>query len=105
MKKKEIVEVSWNLAGKRTSLTDQTGTTSYAYNTTTSLEVAKRFDSGYGIVAIDLNLVNSEKKVPMYEFWGSSDYEGEIAYAYGVAEQEISVYKYIPSSAIVGYIP
>ncbi|EFM08672.1 YD repeat protein [Paenibacillus curdlanolyticus YK9] len=45
LKKKEIVDASWNaiageetisfgydLAGKRTSLTDQTGTTSYAYN-------------------------------------------------------------------------
>jgi len=74
-------------------------------STTTSLEVANKFNSGYGIVVIDLNLVSNDKKVPMYEFWGRTDYEGELAYAFGVAEKEISVYKYIPNKAIVGYIP
>lgn len=41
----------------------------------------------------------------MYEFWGRNGYESEVAYAYGVAEQEISVYKYIQLNAIVGYLP
>ncbi|MCD1260165.1 S8 family serine peptidase [Paenibacillus athensensis] len=73
--------------------------------TTKDFSVAQRFNSGNGIVVIDLNKVNSEKKIPMYEFWGNDDLEGGLADVYGFAEQEISVYKYIPQSAIVGYVP
>lgn len=74
-------------------------------STTYDLDVAWKYNSGYGTVIIDLDLVNSEKRIPMYEFWGYNDYERELAHAYGLAEQEVSIYKYIPQNAIVGFIP
>lgn len=76
--------------------------------TTIDLDIAQKFNSkgdNRGIVVIDLNLVTSKKAIPMYEFWGREDFEGELAYAYGEAEKEVSIYQIIQQSAIVGYIP
>lgn len=75
--------------------------------TTRDLKIANgRFKGEYGIVVIDLNKVNSIKKSAQYEFMGLYEPFG-VEYAAEMAENdsEVSVYKYIPKSAILGWIP
>ncbi|MGM1019535.1 MAG: hypothetical protein ACQEXV_03055 [Bacillota bacterium] len=76
-------------------------------STTHSLHIAKDVfnKEGRGVAIINLNLVPSRRVQPQYEFWGVGGRAGEWAEAFGFAEQEVSVYKYIPTKAIVGYLP
>lgn len=75
--------------------------------TTRELRIAnERYRGKHGIVVIDLNKVSSIKKSAQYEFMGLYEPFG-VEYAAEMAENdsEVSVYKYIPISAIVGWIP
>ncbi|WP_238654562.1 RHS repeat domain-containing protein [Paenibacillus piscarius] len=75
--------------------------------TTRDIQIAlKRFNSGHGIVVIDLNKVQSIKKSAQYEFMGVYEpFGAEYAAEMAESDSEVSVYKYIPINAIVGLIP
>lgn len=75
--------------------------------TTRDIQIAlKRFNSGHGIVVIDLNKVQSIKKSAQYEFMGVYEpFGAEYAAEMAANDSEVSVYKYIPINAIVGLIP
>lgn len=75
--------------------------------TTRDLRIANgRFKGEKGIVVIDLNRVPSIKKSAQYEFMGVYEpYGAEYAAEMAENDSEVSVYKYIPISAIVGWIP
>lgn len=73
-------------------------------STTRSLEVAQAYNSGNGIVAIDLNQVNS----PMVELWTQAPPTlvggtQSIPYWRSVFAQEVTVYQTIPRSAVIGW--
>ena len=74
-------------------------------STTSDLSVAKGFNqsgSGYGIVKIDLNKVNSPS-YKGYEIYPRVNGKEGLPYHYSVWQQEISVYQSIPFEAIVDY--
>ncbi|MHA6530785.1 DUF6531 domain-containing protein [Paenibacillus sp. BAC0078] len=75
--------------------------------TTRDLRIANgRFKGERGIVVIDLNRVPSIKKSAQYEFMGVYEpFGAEYAAEMAENDSEVSVYKYIPISAIVGWIP
>ena len=74
-------------------------------STTLDIDVAREFNSagsGYGIVKIDLNKVDS----PIYkgyEIFPRTNSADSLAYHYSVWQQEISVFQYIPREAIVDF--
>ena len=74
-------------------------------STTSDLSVAKGFNqsgSGYGIVKIDLNKVNSPS-YKGYEIYPRVNGKEGLPYHYSVWQQEIYVYQSIPFEAIVDY--
>lgn len=74
-------------------------------STTTSLDVARGYESRFGIVAIDLRKVSSIKIVQAKQYQSNSKILNErIAYNRAVWSQEISVYQYIEQGAIIGYV-
>lgn len=72
-------------------------------STTKNLDIAKAYDSGYGIVAIDLNKVNATQ----VEVWRHAPrvnaFEG-LAYHRSIWAQEVTIFQEIPNSAIIGFI-
>ncbi|MVP02564.1 hypothetical protein [Paenibacillus lutrae] len=74
-------------------------------STTTSLTVARGYDSGNGIVAIDLSKVPSPKvhQGALYNK-NSDNFDERLAYNRGVWSQEISIFQFIPQGAITGYV-
>jgi hypothetical protein len=68
------------------------------------LDIAQAYDSGNGVVAIDLSKVPSLQ----VEVWQSAPrvngVEG-LPYFRSIFGQEVTVYKTIPQSAVVGYVP
>ena len=71
--------------------------------TTKELDVARGFDSGKGIVAIDLNKVSSTQ-LKAWELYPRVNGEAGLPYHYSIWQQEISVYQNIPIEAIVGTV-
>ncbi|WP_234991571.1 RHS repeat-associated core domain-containing protein, partial [Pectobacterium actinidiae] len=72
-------------------------------STTKDLDIARSYDSGHGIIEIDLNKVSS----PNVEVWKTAPRvngtEG-LPYHRSIWAQEVTVYKDIPNSAIKGVI-
>jgi hypothetical protein len=70
-------------------------------STSRNLEVAKAFDSGNGVIAIDLNKVNSFQA----EVWQTAPrvngVEG-LPYHRSIWQQEVTIYQHIPPEAILG---
>jgi hypothetical protein len=63
--------------------------------------VAEGFNSGNGVVKIDLSRVSS----PRLDAWKFLPrLPGELAYHYAIWTQEVSVFQYIPPGAIIGYV-
>jgi hypothetical protein len=64
-------------------------------------EVAKSYDSGYGVIAIDLNKVGSLK----VEVWRTAPrvngVEG-LPYHRSIWAEEVTIFQHIPQSAILG---
>jgi RHS repeat-associated protein len=71
--------------------------------TTRELEVAKSFDSGKGLVAIDLNKVSSTQ-LKAWEIYPRVNGAAGLPYHYSIWQQEISIYQNIPREAIRGYV-
>ncbi|NOZ12425.1 MAG: hypothetical protein GXO69_02110 [Acidobacteria bacterium] len=65
--------------------------------------MARVFDSGKGIVIIDLNKVSSTQ-LKAWELYPRVSGEAGFPYDYSIWQQEISVYQNIPKEAIVGII-
>src|SRR5581483_10502991 len=73
-------------------------------STTKLLDVAKAYDSGNGIVAVDLNKVESLQ----VEVWRTAQRvngEAGTAFQRSFWGQEVTVYKTIPRNAIIGFVP
>ncbi|WP_349812608.1 LysM peptidoglycan-binding domain-containing protein [Xanthomonas arboricola] len=72
-------------------------------STTREIEVAKAYDSGNGIVLIDLNKVSSLQA----EVWQTAPRvngrEG-LPYHRSIWSQEVTIYQSIPSNAVLGYL-
>ena len=64
---------------------------------TTSVVKVKYFDSGNGIVAIDLNKVGYYEYAYLYPFASGSK-----AYNYSRQQMEVSIFEYVPPNAIMG---
>ncbi|MFS1511577.1 hypothetical protein VQL36_03945 [Chengkuizengella sp. SCS-71B] len=73
-------------------------------STTTDLEVARGFDQGNGIIAIDLDKVSSEKVYQFENYSMDGDTNEKIAYQRAVWSREVSIYQYIEREAIIGYV-
>ncbi|WP_276207157.1 RHS repeat-associated core domain-containing protein, partial [Lonsdalea iberica] len=70
-------------------------------STTKDLDIARSYDSGHGIIEIDLNKVSS----PNAEVWKTAprvNGTGGLPYHRSIWAQEVTVYKEIPNSAIKG---
>ena len=72
-------------------------------STTKNLDIAKAYDSGYGIVAIDLNKVNA-MKVEVWQHAPRVNGVDGLAYHRSIWAQEITIFQEIPNSAITGLI-
>jgi hypothetical protein len=67
--------------------------------TSRDLKVAREFDGGNGIVAIDLDKVSSDYA----EAW--MIYQRDIpAYHLSIWQQEVSIHQWIPPDAIMGFV-
>ena len=72
-------------------------------STTKNLDIAKAYDSGYGIVAIDLNKVNALKVEVWQHAPRVNGVEG-LPYHRSIWAQEVTIFQEIPNSAITGLI-
>lgn len=72
--------------------------------TSRSLDVAKTYDSGYGVIEIDLNKIGSFQT----EVWKTAPrvngVEG-LPYHRSIWAQEVTIHQTIPATAIKGYVP
>lgn len=73
-------------------------------STTKYVSVARKYDSGYGIVAIDFRKVTSKKVYAPLEIPDNGFDTNEWARELAVRDQEWLVYQYIPQSAIKGFV-
>jgi RHS repeat-associated protein len=71
--------------------------------TTPNLDVARGFDGGRGIVAIDLSKVSSAQS-KAWELYPRVNGKAGIPYHYSIWQQETSVYQDIPLEAILGFV-
>ncbi|EOV9563558.1 RHS repeat domain-containing protein, partial [Cronobacter sakazakii] len=72
-------------------------------STTKDLDIARAYDSGHGIIAIDLNKVTSFNVEVWQHAPRVNGIEG-LAYHRSIWAQEVTIYKDIPNSAITGII-
>ncbi len=72
-------------------------------STTKDLDIARAYDSGHGIIAIDLNKVTSFNVEVWQHAPRVNGIEG-LAYHRSIWAQEVTIYKNIPNSAITGII-
>ena len=70
-------------------------------STTRSLEVSKAYDGGNGIIAIDLNKLNS-MKVEVWQAAPRVNGVDGLAYHRSIWSQEVTIYQSIPPKAIIG---
>ena len=70
--------------------------------TTRDLNVARGFNSGKGIVTIDLTKVPSTQ-LKAWELYPRVNGEAGLPYHYSIWQQEISVFQNIPREAITGF--
>lgn len=71
--------------------------------TTPNLDVARAFDGGRGIVAIDLDLVPSQQ-IRAWELYPRVNGIEGLPYHYSIWQQETSIFQSIPREAIIGPI-
>ncbi len=71
--------------------------------TTRDLNVARGFDSGKGIVAIDLSKVSSTR-LKAWELYPRANGEAGLPYHYSIWQREISVFQNVPKEAVIGFV-
>ena len=71
--------------------------------TTRDLDVARGFDGGRGIIAIDLSKVPSTQ-LKAWELYPRLTGEAGLPYHYSIWQQEVSVFQNIPREAIKGFV-
>ncbi|QZN98223.1 DUF7587 domain-containing protein [Symbiopectobacterium purcellii] len=72
-------------------------------STTKDLDIAKAYDSGHGIIEIDLNKVTSQS-VEVWKTAPRANGVNGLPYHRSIWAQEVTVFKEIPNSAIKGVI-
>ena len=72
-------------------------------STSSDIEIAKAFDSGYGIVEIDLNKVTSSVMKGWEHYPRVNGVDG-LPYHFSVWQQEHSIFQYVPREAIVKWV-
>ncbi|WP_369696236.1 hypothetical protein [Lonsdalea britannica] len=72
-------------------------------STTKDLDIARSYDSGHGIIEIDLNKVSSTN-VEVWKIAPRANGTEGLPYHRSIWTQEVTVYKDIPNSAIKGVI-